>query len=294
MGLLIQKGETRVFDVKKEDDLLVDATTFHGDGEEEEVDIIGNGEEIVPEQSNPVENEDMADGDAVLPLTSNVGRARLRQGTNRVPIVSIPEILLLSGISDASITANVIRAKMLGGPLTRESEGMTDVEDTAEPPENHDIAGKRHKRIGGQVALEFTKQKSFFFGATFIIKGYGGVLGNSDGSFLCILFGSCGICDSNDAEVLASGKALKLSVTYHSCDLEGIIIESNSLNAIISINSNNECRSRHLQYVFNSIDSLRSRIPNLSLQHVLRECNQVADCLAKQGVTRDVDFFAWL
>ncbi|XP_058003279.1 uncharacterized protein LOC110641440 isoform X2 [Hevea brasiliensis] len=74
---------------------------------------------------------------------------------------------ILSGISDASIRANVIRAKMLGGPLTRESEGMKDVEDTAEPPENHDIGRKRHKRIGGQVALEFTKQKSIFFPCNF-------------------------------------------------------------------------------------------------------------------------------
>ncbi len=48
---LIQKEETRGFDVKKKNN-LVDVTILHGDGEEEEVDIIGNGEEIVPEQSN--------------------------------------------------------------------------------------------------------------------------------------------------------------------------------------------------------------------------------------------------
>ncbi|KAF2284977.1 hypothetical protein GH714_033967 [Hevea brasiliensis] len=67
MRFLIQKGETSGFDVKKENNLLVDATIFHGDGEEEEVDII-------------------------------VGRARFRQDIDRVPIVSIPRDTLTLGI----------------------------------------------------------------------------------------------------------------------------------------------------------------------------------------------------
>lgn len=67
-----------------------------------------------------------------------------------------------SGMSDASIRANVIRAKKLGGPLNGESEGVMDVEDPAAPPENQDTSRKRHKQKGGQEVLEFIKQKSVF------------------------------------------------------------------------------------------------------------------------------------
>ncbi|KAF2320971.1 hypothetical protein GH714_032303 [Hevea brasiliensis] len=68
-GLLNQKGEMRDFDVKKETDLLDDAAFLHGDREKEEVDIVGDGEvekvdiidgeEIVLDQSDSIQNENM-------------------------------------------------------------------------------------------------------------------------------------------------------------------------------------------------------------------------------------------
>ncbi|KAF2294394.1 hypothetical protein GH714_010190 [Hevea brasiliensis] len=67
---LNQKGETRNFDVKEEIDFLNDAAFLHGDGDKEEVDIVGDGEskkidiidgeEIVLDQLDSIQNENMA------------------------------------------------------------------------------------------------------------------------------------------------------------------------------------------------------------------------------------------
>ncbi|KAF2308795.1 hypothetical protein GH714_019594 [Hevea brasiliensis] len=44
-GIAESKGDTKGFNVKEETNLPDDATSPHGDGEEEEADIVGYGEE---------------------------------------------------------------------------------------------------------------------------------------------------------------------------------------------------------------------------------------------------------
>ncbi|XP_037491258.1 DNA-directed RNA polymerase I subunit 1, partial [Jatropha curcas] len=67
-----------------------------------------------------------------------------------------------SGMTDASIRANIIRGRQLGGPLVAEVDEMTDVEESAEPSGNQDTDVKRHKKKGSQEAREFYKQRSAF------------------------------------------------------------------------------------------------------------------------------------
>eukprot|EP00257_Ricinus_communis_P020216 XP_015579396.1 DNA-directed RNA polymerase I subunit 1 [Ricinus communis] len=66
-----------------------------------------------------------------------------------------------SGMSDASIRANVITGHQLGGLLGSEIEGTTDVEDAAEPGDQHS-GTKKHKKKERKEVLEFTRQKSTF------------------------------------------------------------------------------------------------------------------------------------
>uniref|UniRef100_A0A2P2KYW8 DNA-directed RNA polymerase subunit n=1 Tax=Rhizophora mucronata TaxID=61149 RepID=A0A2P2KYW8_RHIMU len=77
------------------------------------------------------------------------------------PIISKPTFGWFQKIdvSDASIRQNVIRNQQLQGPLASESEGMTDVEDADEAPQNLDGAKKNQKEKGKLASVEFIKQK---------------------------------------------------------------------------------------------------------------------------------------
>uniref|UniRef100_A0A2C9WFP6 RNase H type-1 domain-containing protein n=1 Tax=Manihot esculenta TaxID=3983 RepID=A0A2C9WFP6_MANES len=60
------------------------------------------------------------------------------------------------------------------------------------------------------------------------------------------------------------------------------------------ITSSPNNRPWRLQLVFNTIDNLRMKIGNVSFHDVFRDRNHVVDQLAKQGVSRNSDFVAWI
>lgn len=90
-----------------------------------------------------------------------------------------------------------------------------------------------------------------------------------------------GVCDSNDAEVLAILEALKLfSGNYGGA----LILASDSSNAITWV-SNRKAIPWKFQFYFNDTRELSASI-NVSFHHEVRSANSLADRLAKQGVER--------
>uniref|UniRef100_A0A199UBY3 RNase H type-1 domain-containing protein n=1 Tax=Manihot esculenta TaxID=3983 RepID=A0A199UBY3_MANES len=89
-------------------------------------------------------------------------------------------------------------------------------------------------------------------------------------------------------------KALQLSGSYCRPEFIGIVIKSDSSDAIKWITSSPNNRPWRLQQVFNTIDNLRMKIGNVSFHDVFRDRNHVADQLAKQEVSRNSDFVAWI
>ncbi|EEF31060.1 conserved hypothetical protein [Ricinus communis] len=63
--------------------------------------------------------------------------------------------------------------------------------------------------------------------------GVSGVLTDHTGNILCLFSINYGVLDSNVVEVVAIGKALQLSASKPSINFSNLIIESNSLNAIL-------------------------------------------------------------
>ncbi|XVF37032.1 hypothetical protein REPUB_Repub19eG0110700 [Reevesia pubescens] len=118
--------------------------------------------------------------------------------------------------------------------------------------------------------------------------GIEGVLRNCGGERLLIFSKSIGLADSNLAEFLAIKEALAIFVSSKWSRSFGLIIESDSLNVVIWFNDSKLLPWR-LRKLCSSIDSLKSLVIDWKVIHVLREANDVADGLAKAGVSRTFD-----
>lgn len=114
--------------------------------------------------------------------------------------------------------------------------------------------------------------------------GCGGVVRNDSGKF-CFAFS----CNLGECSVLAS----ELWAILYGARLawergfQNIIIESDSLLAINLLK--NGCSSRHPCYALvHQIMQVIGGVPTIRSHHILREANQVADLLAKNGLFLDV------
>ncbi|XP_048494429.1 uncharacterized protein LOC125494726 [Beta vulgaris subsp. vulgaris] len=121
----------------------------------------------------------------------------------------------------------------------------------------------------------------------------GGVLRNCQGNFVCIF--SCPIppIEINSAEVLAIFRAIQICKTFDHLAHHPMTVESDSRNAVEWCNDLNR-GPWNLNFQLNSIRNARSLWPELCIVHRKRDSNMVADALAKQGLTRDDEFLAWL
>ena len=90
-----------------------------------------------------------------------------------------------------------------------------------------------------------------------------------------------GICDSNEAEVLAILEGLRLFARTY---IGSLLVESDSSNAITWV-SNKKDFPWKFQFHFNEIRELSATL-NVSFLHEVRSANSIADALAKQGVER--------
>lgn len=121
----------------------------------------------------------------------------------------------------------------------------------------------------------------------------GGVLRGSDGKFMCLFSSPIPLMEINHAEVFAIHRALKILMASSHLRLSNVIVESDSANAVKWCNG--ECPGPWcLNFIINFIRSTLLSSPGISIVYKSRECNMVADSLAKQGLLRWDDFVAWM
>ncbi|XVF62081.1 hypothetical protein PTKIN_Ptkin08bG0188600 [Pterospermum kingtungense] len=113
--------------------------------------------------------------------------------------------------------------------------------------------------------------------------GIGGVLRNHSGDELIRFSKAVGVVESNEVEYLAIREALILFLSSKWFDNHSLTIESDSSVAVL--NSPNSAPWR-LRNFTNHIPNLLKRIPRVEVVHIYKECNMVADALAKDGVHR--------
>ena len=99
---------------------------------------------------------------------------------------------------------------------------------------------------------------------------------NDKGKVLIMFSKHIGVCDSNEAEVLAILEAIHLFSSY--C-IEALIMKSDSSNAISWV-SKRKVLPWKFQFIFNEIRGLSSSI-NVVFSHEVRSANSMADSLAK-------------
>ncbi|XVE57716.1 hypothetical protein DITRI_Ditri04bG0111700 [Diplodiscus trichospermus] len=87
------------------------------------------------------------------------------------------------------------------------------------------------------------------------------------------------------AELIAIKEAMELFARSSWVQNYGLLIESDSITAVKWVLSPTEAPWK-LRKTISYIESLKSLIPRWQLRHVYRECNEVADNLAKSGVYR--------
>ncbi|PWA52720.1 reverse transcriptase [Artemisia annua] len=125
-----------------------------------------------------------------------------------------------------------------------------------------------------------------------ILLNIGGLLRNNCGFVLALFSIPLGVLDSNVAEVMAIKEACRMVNEKLDLSSYGIIVESDSLNAVSWIRRPFERPWRLLSH-FQEIDLFLSTNGNRSIAHIKREGNCDADKLAKEGVLRSVPLSIW-
>lgn len=117
----------------------------------------------------------------------------------------------------------------------------------------------------------------------------GGVLRNHEGKFICLFSSSIPFMDINHAEILAIQRAIKISSSLEYCYHSQLIVESDSANAVKWCNGVTK-EPWNINFIKNAMDANHG----IKVIHKGRESNEVADYLAKKGLTRHDEFIAWL
>lgn len=115
------------------------------------------------------------------------------------------------------------------------------------------------------------------------LGGIGGVLRDWNGEVLGFFSKPVGVVYAYEAEVMAMRSALDFCSEFN---LRHIWLESDSTLAIGWVLSS-DFRPWKLLNDLHAIDRLRAEVDCFKVSHVLREANEKADTLAKEGVDRD-------
>ncbi|XVE50304.1 hypothetical protein DITRI_Ditri01bG0151200 [Diplodiscus trichospermus] len=112
--------------------------------------------------------------------------------------------------------------------------------------------------------------------------GIGGIL-RDHGGYEKLRFSKCiGVEDSNVAELLANREAFMMFLASRWNLNKAIIIENDSTNVVKWILNPNTAPWR-VRNIINHIKKFLKSIGEWKIVHLLRECNLVADLLAKEG-----------
>jgi ribonuclease HI len=122
-------------------------------------------------------------------------------------------------------------------------------------------------------------------------SGLGGVLQNHHGHLLGIFSLPVGILDSNIAKLRVVVKAIELSASNYLLHHKHITIESDSTNVISWMHNPHNRPWMHWE-LFSTVQRLTRFFGSITFAHVYRESNNMADCMAKQGVRRSNVFIA--
>jgi ribonuclease HI len=111
----------------------------------------------------------------------------------------------------------------------------------------------------------------------------GGVLRNSQGHWINGFQANLGIGEVLDAETWALFLGLKLAVE---CNITNLLVESDSAILVNSLlYSNNDLHP--LGSLLACCKKLLQKFISVSVVHIYRECNMVADALAKNGINHE-------
>ncbi|XP_048491371.1 uncharacterized protein LOC125492703 [Beta vulgaris subsp. vulgaris] len=121
----------------------------------------------------------------------------------------------------------------------------------------------------------------------------GGVLRNKDGKFMCVFSSPIPFMEINCAEILAIHRAIMLSLYCETTKSSKLVLESDSSNAVLWSNGD-RCGPWNMHHHLNFIRNARKKHLDISISHMGRSANSIADALAKQGLHRQEEFIAWL
>ncbi|XVF79053.1 hypothetical protein PTKIN_Ptkin14bG0188900 [Pterospermum kingtungense] len=119
-------------------------------------------------------------------------------------------------------------------------------------------------------------------------SGIGGILRDYLGRELIKFSKFVGFSDSNMVELMAIREAVVLFVTTQWVVDESLILECDSRNAVSWV-ANPDTAPWRMRNLLNHICNLLKKTKAWKVTHIFRECNQVADSLAKEGASRDSD-----
>lgn len=125
------------------------------------------------------------------------------------------------------------------------------------------------------------------------MSAIGGVLRDYSGRFMCMFSSPIPPLEINCAEILAIFRPIQISMASNIIKDSPIIVESDSKNAVRWCNEASG-GPWNLGFQLNFIRNARSQWLDVMICHKGRESNMVADTLAKQGLTRDAEFLAWM
>ncbi|KAG4954841.1 hypothetical protein JHK87_040435 [Glycine soja] len=113
------------------------------------------------------------------------------------------------------------------------------------------------------------------------VSGIGGIIRDSNGSWVQGFAGLCGVKTNLYAELLAILKVLQMAWDYNG---QALIYESNSRTAL-SLTLHGADHTHHYFPLISRIRSFLHHPWELSFQHEFREANYCADWLAKLGAS---------
>ncbi|OMO98831.1 reverse transcriptase [Corchorus capsularis] len=123
--------------------------------------------------------------------------------------------------------------------------------------------------------------------------GIGGLMRDDTGKVWMEFSKSIGVTESNEAEICAIREAILMFCASRWVTTHGLIIESDSRNAIKWIECPDEVPWRLRKWV-SHIGNLLKNCSSYSFNHIFREASMEADKLAKEGVDRSVPFIRHL
>ena len=118
--------------------------------------------------------------------------------------------------------------------------------------------------------------------------GIGGVLRDCMAATKVVFSKAIGVADSNVAELLAIREALRIFAASKWVSSHRIIIESDSSNAVKWV-LHPQGAPWTMKNQISHIETLKGLVIGWDIVHTPRECNEIADALAKSGVTRTSD-----